>query len=672
MLQSLIRIISVVFLLSILPALMLAHIYLQDLQVFNLSEEDLKPIIALQPAANSIVYDKKGHLIGEIFKKDMVFIPFKKLPKDLVSAIIAIEDRNFWNHQGFEVKSMLRAVYKFLSSKGKNKQGASTITQQVVRHFLLPNEKSLARKVKEIFLARKLEKLLSKEKIFEIYTNFFFLGNGSYGVGSAAKRYFGKPLDQLGRHELALIAGLFQSPSMLNPERFPTRAKKRQMRVLSALFANHMISKEEAKRENDKPLGYKFYESQHGTFAPYFLDFVTHEVEGILSEKSLKNKGMRIYTTLDSDLQQSAEESLVESAPLLNSIERFVETKREKQSKTLEASLLSVNPKNGFILSMAGGRDYQLSQFNRATQMLRQPGSIFKPIVYAGAFLNGYKWSDIDFVSPLVLDGSYKPRARVEDFLKETTLLRAFYLSMNIPPLNIAKKISLPFIIQLAQEMGIRSPIRPEFDSVLGGSEVTMLDLIRVYSTIANQGNLTEPIAILKIEDYEGRVIYEAPTIDERTEQIIPEKVAFLLEKGMQEVLRRGTARQATHFSDIAVGKTGTSNDSKDCWFMGISPLLVTSVWVGHDDSLSIRNSAEGGTLALPLWMTYMNKAKKIRNLGKFSTPEGVVSLKIDPQFGQISQEGIDMWFDEDQTPDKKDTPWQRLSQSGVYRDPFN
>lgn len=651
--------------------------WLGELGVFEISKDQLDLIAQVKPLDNSEVFDRDGRKVGEYFNSYQVYIPFAKLPKDLVNAIVAIEDRSFWTHKGFDPRGIVRAAVSKLKGSS-TEQGASTLTQQIVRHFLLPNERTLARKVKEVALAIQLEHHISKERIIEIYANSLFLGNGSYGVGAAARRYFGKEAAALSTEEAALIAGLFQSPSRFNPAHAPERAKARQLQVLKAMYKAKMLTFAKAKELAKIPLVYKTYQPMNEHLAPYWVDFIKQEAEKLLKDQGLKvsNQGLRIYTTLDQSLQQLAEKAVDDAAPALDAAAERTQQVKDKDgmrsNATVEASVLSIDPRNGEILAMVGGRDYAQSKFNRTYQALRSPGSAFKPVVYSLALQSKWKWSDMIFVSPITIN-NYRPHTPDEDMLTETTLMRAFYRSMNTPTVELGQKLGLKNIIAQAERLGLRSPIKEEFGITLGSSDATLMDLARMYGTFANNGNQVELVAIKKITDRDGAVVYQAPLPSARSKQALSPQVAYLMTQGMRAVLSMGTGYTSAHLSGVAAGKTGTSNDSTDNWFCGYAPNLATVVWVGTDEHVPMRGDVTGGKLALPIWDKFMTKAFEKRPATPFLAPPGIVWTTVNPKFGNRSQDGVKMFFLKGNEPPAESSALEALSQSteGGYRDVF-
>ncbi len=644
------------------------YLWLSELELFKVTDEQLSTIVNLKPEDNSLVYDRDGKKIGEFFNTYNIYIPYDKIPKNLIDAIIAIEDRNFWTHKGFDPKGIVRAGVSKLKGD-RTEQGASTITQQVVRHFLLPKEKTIQRKLKEISLSWHLEKKISKEKIIEIYANSMFLGNGSYGVGAASFRYFGKPLNKLKLHEMALIAGLFQSPSRYNPSRHPKLAKKRQTLVLKSMYAAKMLNFPQTQKNIKEKLVYKDYQPINTATAPYFIDYIKDQSTTILKAqgKNVDGQGLRIYTTIDTKMQRLAEAAIDESKELLDQAQSRVgqikDSKGKVKQATLEAAVLSVDPRNGEILTMVGGRDYAKTKFNRTYQALRSPGSAFKPIVFGLALEKKMKWSDVIYVSPVSIN-NYRPHTPDEDFLTETTMMRAFYRSMNTPTIEIGQKLGLGPVLEHAKKLGIRSPIKEEFGSMLGSSDLTMMDLARVYSAFANEGNLVEQIAIRKIVDRDGKVLYQAPEVSERTTRVMSPQIAFLMTQGMRAVLAMGTGHTSAKLSGIAAGKTGTSNDAADNWFCGYTNNHVAITWVGTDEHAPIQGDVTGGKLALPIWDLYLTKTFETKKPQGFRAPPGLVTTFIHPKFGNRSPQGVRMYFLRGNEPDADSSALEVLSQS--------
>ena len=618
-------------------------------------DEALDSILYHPDRDNTLVYARAGELIAEVFSEYRIYVPYSEIPQILINAVLAIEDRNFFTHHGFDLWAMFRALIHNLKMR-RISQGASTITQQVVKNYSLSREKKFRRKIKEILLAIELERVMAKEKILAIYLNNLFLGNRSYGAGAAAYSYFGKPLSKLNLAESAMIAGLFRSPSKHDPTRFPQRAKKRQRQVLQAMVETGHITTQEMQQAAAEPLTFQRYRrARRWQSAPYFIDHVVKRAAEILQLPTVSDQGLRIYTTLDLSSQKQASSIIANMDKL-----RVVTT-------DMEAALLSVNPNTGEILTMVGGRDYRKSKFNRTLQALRPPGSAFKPVVYSYALNQGISWHDINFVAPIAID-AYRPREQRQEFLKETTLYRSFYKSLNLPVIDLAKKFGLKRIIAHAHNFGIDTPLKEEMGTVLGGSDLRMIEMANVYSVFANAGSLIAPIAITRIEDRTGRVLYVAAQPAERRRQVLSEQISYLMTAAMKDVFRRGTASRYQEFSRWAAGKTGTSDEGRDSWFCGYSRDRVTIVWLGKDDFSPSSKHTFGATVALPVWTEFMAAATKSSSRLDFPVPAGLVAVRVNPRYGHLDASGIKMYFLAGRVPTRKHSSYEALSKNPDFR----
>lgn len=669
------------------------YVWLRAQGVFSITDADLKRVTQTSVDDNTLVFDRKGNKIGELFRRYQVYVPYADLPKPLVQAIVAIEDRNFWKHHGVDYRGMARAFLKGMRER-KFTQGASTLTQQLVRHFLLDKTKTLRRKVREIAYARRLERQMSKERILELYCNVMFLGNGAHGVGAAALRYFGRPLDELTLAELALIAGLFQSPSAYNPERFPDRAEARQKQVLEAMVAAGYLDRAAANEAARSELRYQRY--RHLDPHPFFLDTVeaaapklagsvdaeprqstpvTEDDESGEEEGAspLGGRGLRIHTTLDPDLQNLAERTIADAPKLWAQAQSQVEKAKRASVpfEALEAAMVVVDPKTGEVLALVGGRNYERSKFNRVTQSLRPPGSSFKPVVYSLALERGRNWNDVLYVAPVTLE-TYRPRNMSADYLTETTLLRAFYKSLNTITVELATSMGIARILVQAKKLGVETELRPEAGTALGGSELTVMDMARVFSTFANEGTRVGSAFVSRIEARDGTAVYSLGDAVSRSEKVLSPQVAYLMTEGLRTVLLNGTGFASRHLANRAVGKTGTSNGAKDNWFCGYSSNLVAVVWVGTDGNDELPSDAMAATLALPLWDAFMTEALRLRPSDGFRRPSGIRDARVHPNFGTRNAKGMKMFFLAGKEP-KEEAPsaLEVLSDKKRYRKVF-
>ena len=634
--------------------------------VLTLTNEDIKKIITNKIEQNTYVYDRSGKKIGEYFSNYSIQLKYDDLPPFLIQAIISTEDRKFYTHAGLDYKAILRAVKNALFTRSFH-QGASTITQQIVKNLILTHKKTLERKIIEAYLSIKLEKMFSKKELFEFYANNMFLGNGSYGVAAAARRYFNKDIKELLPEQMALIAGLFQSPSKYNPFKHPDRAKQRQKTVLIGMYENGFINEEEYFALLHRDLNYTPYTPMNNSIAPYFVDYIKEEIKDILQQKP-EGKGYRIYTTLDSEAQTRAQSSIDSLSDIIQGITKDSDT-TQKYLSLLEASLISVDPKTGAILTMIGGRDFNKSQFNTTTSSLRASGSLFKPVVYTLALLQGKKWSDLMFISPISVAG-YRPKNVNSSFLKEATMMKAFYSSLNTSAVELGTALGLDEVIEFAKQLGIRTPLKHEYGTFLGASDISFFDILRLYEVYANHGVINEIYAIEKVVDSNGTVIYDVSKDEKRNTatEVLDSDTAFLMQEGLKNVVRYGTARRLADFSGYVAGKTGTTNDSKDNWFCGYTSDMLTLVWVGSNDNLPPQIS--GSSVAIPIWRSFMESTIKT----KISTPvsENIVSYRINPMYGTISDQGISMYFKKDNVPETRKSSFEVIENySGKYRGMF-
>lgn len=630
-------------------------------EIFFAGPKDIESITNWKPHNNTQIFDGNGILISEQFNDYHIYTPFNDIPPKMIEAIIAIEDRKFWNHPGIDIFAILRAS-KSLIQTGDVSQGASTITQQVVKNLVLSNEKTISRKLREIVLSLYLETVLSKEQIMEIYCNQMFLGFGSYGVAAAAKRYFNKNLSEITYAEAALIAGLFQLPGKYNPLKYPEAAKARQREVLAAMEDAQVITNKMAKKFAEQNLTYTDYTSQTKIAAPYFVDYAVQSANQILGELGLdiKDSGLKIHTSLNLELQQIAEDTIANAEKTYTLMERHLipENEMNENSHKVEASMLVLERKTGKIVAMVGGRDYEKSQFNRTTQAMRAPGSLFKPITYSLGLKNGKDWNDLYYISPITI-GNYRPRTEDAKLFTETTLLSAFYKSVNSPAVTLGSELGMERVIRHANNLGLTSPIKDEAASLLGSSETTMLDIARLYSTFANKGIRIEPFAITKIEDSQGKILFENQTLSKR---VLDQVTAELIQEGMKQVITRGTGYKISHLSQRAAGKTGTSNRSKDNWFAGYTEDLVVVTWLGNDDQNPFSGVVSAANTAAPIWGDFINSSIRKLHTPKLKRPRSLVSARVNRHYGNLSETGMTMYFHPHRVPKKEKSDLEKIN----------
>ncbi len=574
--------------------------------------------------------------------EDRGLVRLGEVPPRLVQAVIAAEDNRFFEHGGVDWKAVLRASWKNLKA-GRIVQGGSTLTQQLMKNFYLTRERTFSRKLKEAAMALITEHNYSKQEILENYLNEIYLGQngarGIFGVREAANFYFGKELGDLTLGETALIAGLIRAPNLYSPFRNPGRAVERRNFVLSRMADEGMISESEKTAAETEPLRLRELPSSSND-APYFVDLVRKELAERFGEGTLEAEGLRVFTTLDTELQRMAEEAV--AGGLAEIEERFSALKRESPEERLQACLIAVKPGTGEIKALVGGRDYRASQFNRVTQSRRQPGSAFKPIVYFTALggdgkephlLPTTKVEDESFAWRY--DGrQWTPNNYRDHYWGEVPVRFALQMSLNAATAHIAYQIGIDRIIAAAHRLGIKRHI-PRYPSiVLGSMELSPLEIATVYSVWAAGGVLAVPRALTAVVDADERLIEGHPLT---IENVASREGAYLVTHLLEGVIDRGTGRGVRErgFERPAAGKTGTTNDYNDAWFAGYTPDLVAVVWVGFDQGEHI--GLTGAQAALPIWTEFMKRAMAGTPVAEFEPPPGVVTLMVDSDTGEIA-----------------------------------
>jgi penicillin-binding protein 1A len=640
---------------SILGGFLLIAGYLWHEGVFESESSQIEKITAVIIPDNSVVFDRAGKKIGEYYSHYHVQVPYKDIPKPMVDALLSIEDRKFFEHEGVNWKSMGRALLGIITS-GRLSQGGSTITMQLVKNYLLTREKKVSRKLREIILSYYVEKNLSKERILELYLNTMYMGHGAYGVGAASRVYFGKTIDQLSQAECALLAGLFQAPSAYDPHKNPNAALKRKNMVLDAMAAAKVITPAVAATLKAEKLVFKPWTPVNETIAPFFVSWIRSEVERLLGDDdmALNDRGYKITTTLDFNLQRAGNEAVAASTGQLEELQAQINGKPGKKSpERIEASLVASDARTGAILAMVGGRDFQKSQYNRAISAKRSPGSSFKPVIYSLAIDKGMTWSDLVFVSPIDV-GGFRPKNHKGDDMTEVTMVKALAKSMNTPVVSLAQKFGIGQVIERAEALGIKSPMKRETGVAIGGFSSTMMDIDALYRTIANEGVRTESFAVTKIEDRDGKKLYEFDPAGVSGTTILSTESAHILRSGLQSVLTHGTGASLARFAPFAAGKTGTSDDSRDNWFAGFTRDIVVTTWVGGDSNSPLGDSASGASLALPIWDRFITAAiASGLSTTPWPVPEGLTLVAIDLDFGTPQDQGVPVLFPANKIPRK-------------------
>ncbi len=556
------------------------------------SFDDYKPLVATQ------VLDKDGKYIDAIYKKYRIVISYDGIKSLLAQAFVAAEDSRYWDHAGLDSWSILRATINNLRS-GRRSQGGSTITQQVTRSLMLTREKSFSRKFTEAILSYRLDRMLSKEEVLAIYLNEIYLGEGAYGVEAASRIYFSKKASQLNLSEIAILAGLPQSPSRYSPILHFNRAKVRQRYVLNRMAEDGYVTPDRARKAYQQIIVLNKVKEQKQTNG-YFTQYVRSELEKRFSTDELYQKGLIVYTTLDSRMQVAANRALGKGTLALKD--------RQEREVAPQGALVALNSTSGRINAMVGGVNYTESPFNRVVQARRQPGSVFKPLVFAAAFEKGMSPAKLLYDAPLTLrnpDGTvWKPKNHSGKYFGATSLHDALVYSRNIVSVKLLQRIGFSPVLKLAKKMGIHSPLNRELPLALGASNVSLLEITGAYSVFANKGMYNRPKCITKVKDRDGN-LYSWQQIGGKA--VLSRKTSSVMTTVLRDVVKMGTGKKANQIVNGA-GKTGTSNNNRDAWFIGYSKKITAGVWLGYDRGQSLGPGETGGQAAAPVWQDFMSE----------------------------------------------------------------
>ncbi len=576
---------------------------------------------AKMPVASE-VFDCNQQLVDTFYNQNRRAVTLEEIPPFLIKAFLAVEDHRFYQHYGLNPGRIIKAAWHDLRHNSLH-QGGSTITQQLAKNAYLSHERTFMRKIKEAFLAIKLELHFSKNKILELYLNQIYFGHGAYGVKVAAQTYFGKSIAKLNQAELALMAGLPKGPAYYSPYLHPEAARKRIKSVLYRMQICNYISAAEYEAYSQQKLSLPGLKNKTKT-APYFMDFLQNEIAQIFPDSPgiIFTEGLKIESTLDLTMQQAAEKALQKGLPKL--------FRNQKGIPQPQGALIAINPTNGEIKALVGGSDYTKTQFNRAYQAKRQPGSSFKPIVYATALKNNYTLAtQLDQTPQTYFIGSkaYRPLDNnKEDTTGNLSLRRALASSSNVISVKLLNEIGIPPVIQLAGTLGISSRLPKQLSLALGSGEVTPLELLTAYLPLANKGIAHQPFTIKKITARDGSILYAAKP---KKSPVLDPGIAFLVTQALTDVLRPGgTAANIRYLlKRPAAGKTGTTEKNRDAWFVGYTPDLATCVYVGCDNNRSLPGSAS--RIAAPIWARFMRKALAKTPAHNFHKPTNVVKTNI-------------------------------------------
>ena len=701
-------------------------------------------IVNYKPNLTSRVYSSDGFLLKSFYTQERIFIPENRIPENIKYAFLASEDKNFYNHYGIDIFAIFRAFITNIININSNKRvvGASTITQQVVKNLLLSNELSYSRKIKEIILAIRIENILDKEDILELYLNDIYLGYGSYGIGSASLNYFNKSIYELKLHEIAFLAALPKAPNNYNPKSNYSKAIERRNWVIDRMYENGFVKKEDLNYKKKSLEVYKRADIEFSE-ADYFYEEIRKELFKKFGKDKLYSEGLIIKTALDSSIQKSANLSLIEGLikyekkqgwdGLIDNtnlenfynninyynkqnpfypkwevviIDKVYEKKLEvlnqdkikidinlnnefnnwlldaefkigdliyieqinnkyiiNQEPKVNGAIIVLDPYTGDILALSGGYSFKKSEFNRATQAKRQPGSAFKPIVYLAALNEGYSPATLILDAPYVVDQGpglpkWKPSNYTEEFYGLTTMRTGIEKSRNLMTVRLANRIGMNKILSMANNFDINEGLDSNLSMSLGSGVVSLKDLTNAYAMIANGGKKIEPKLITSIYSKEGKKIYdtrlkkclecridsillknEIPKFFENKKTIIDPRLAYQITSMMEGVIIRGTAKKLKDLDIPIAGKTGTTNQNKDAWFIGYTPDLVIGVYVGYDKPRSLGYKQTGSSVAVPIFQDFAKRIKINKNKKPFRIPDGISFVRIDPKSGMISNQ---------------------------------
>ena len=612
-----------------------------------------------RPVQATKLYAADGRLITDLGNERRTVLGFNDIAPEVRAAFIAVEDKRFFEHNGIDYWRIFGAVKADVMAL-RFSQGFSTITMQLARNVFpdrLPKAKDVRRKIREIRVALELEQTYSKDKILELYLNQIYLGNRSYGVETAAQRYFGKSARSLNVAEAALIAGINQRPATYDPVQFPQRAIQRRNVVIELMREQDYLTKAEAERWKAYPLVLAT-RPDFDDVAPYFVEYVRQQLADRFGTYDVNNRGYRVYTTLDLDMQVAAERAMrdqlaaIESGQLYGAYkhmtyQEWVDSKAaggdQRNTPYLQGALVSMDAKTGAVRAMIGGRDFDDSKFNRATQAQRQAGSTFKPFVYAAAIRAGKPASYIIDDQPISIEQEgdtmpWEPQNYEGDFRGPMTMRRGFYQSRNLIAINLGREIGIQPVIGEAVRFGLSTRIPPYPSLYIGTASVYPIEMVSAYTAFATLGQRASPVSIQRVEDQSGNIIWQP---QERHDRIMDPEHMWIVTNMMQDVVKRGTAYNAVWaggFTYPSAGKTGTTDDGTDVWYIGYTTELVTGIWMGLDTPQKIKANAAGGVLAAPAWTMFMREVYERRaRPADWPRPENLITREVDNSTGYLA-----------------------------------
>ncbi|MCX2682882.1 penicillin-binding protein 1A [Campylobacter sp. MIT 21-1685] len=601
---------SVVSFLLVLFVIAMLYIF----YIFTLADTQEYSFKEYKPPLTTQIFDRKGRLVANIFEQNRFYATYEEFPPRLIEALIAIEDTSFFEHNGINIDAIFRAIIKIVKSGGKTMEGASTLTQQFIKNTELTPERTLSRKIREALLAYKLENILSKEEILERYLNFIFFGHGYYGVKTAAQGYFHKNLNELTLKEIAMLVGMPKAPSSYDPTKHLDLSISRANNVIQRLFTLGWISKTEydtAIKENPQI----YDDTLTKNVAPYVVDEVLKQLSPKIND--LKTGGYTIILNIDLDIQEMAQNALKFG------YDEIIKRDKEANLNTLNGAMVVANHQNGDVLALVGGIDYAKSNYNRATQSARQPGSAFKPFVYQIALNLGYSpMSEVADISRIFENDNWKPKNLGNNFQGLITLKQALERSRNLATINLTLDIGIDVVYSKLKTMGFQNmPL--DLSIVLGSFGISPLEFAQFYTMFGNYGAIKELQIIKEVLDKNGNLVLEFTSQEHR---ISEREQSFLMLDMMKGVVEKGTGRNAKIEGIEIAGKTGTTNKSVDAWFCGITPEIEALIWYGNDNNKPMRSIEGGARTAAPVFKEFLTQylQKFPDTTKKFEVPDKV------------------------------------------------
>ncbi|ARV60366.1 penicillin-binding protein [Nostocales cyanobacterium HT-58-2] len=572
---------------------------------------DVRQLRSFLPSETTYIYDIKGKLLTSIHgEANREVVPLDKISPQLKRAVLASEDSDFYYHHGINPKGVGRAVVTNWAAGGV-REGGSTITMQLVKNLFLSQKRAFTRKIAEAVLAIRLEQILTKDQILEMYLNQVYWGHNNYGAQTAARSYFNKSAEYLTLAESAMMAGLIQAPEGYSPFINMNKAREQQKIVLGRMKELGWITQQEYDNALKQPIKLGKIRSFQGSALPYVTNAVAQEIAKKFGRETLLKGGMRIQTTVDTQFQQMAEDTVKKWHPRLS----------EQGLSKNQIALVAIDPRTHFVKALVGGVDPKTSEFNRATQALRQPGSAFKPFVYYTAFASGkYGPETVVYDTPVSYrdgDGWYYPRNYDNSYGGAMSIRTALKLSRNIPVIKIGKAVGMNKVVETCRILGIMSPMEPVTSLPLGAIGVTPLEMAGAYATFANYGWQSPTTIIVRVTDSSGNVLLDNTP---KPQQVLDSWASAAIIDTMRSVINDGTGKNAA-IGRPAAGKTGTTSSEKDIWFVGTVPQLTAAVWVGRDDNRTLAHGATGGVMVAPIWRDFMSRALKDVPAENFKSP---------------------------------------------------